>query len=78
VRRLLAEPQLVEAPKEHSSWVVSGESVVAVGGPYPLQQGWWRNPLDQDEYLLRMQSGRLLWLLNDRLDGRWWLIGWVA
>jgi len=78
VRRLLAEPRLVEGPRTQGSWRVLGEAVAEVGGPYPLQQGWWRRLRVEDEYLVRTQSGRVFWLLHDRLEQRWFLIGWLA
>ena len=78
VRRLLAAPRPVEGPKAQGSWSVLGEAVTEVGGPYPLQQGWWRRLRVEDEYLVRTQSGRVFWLLHDRLAQRWLLIGWLA
>ena len=78
VRRLLAEPRAVEGPPDRGPWRLLGEPVAAVGGPYPLQQGWWRRPREEDEYIVRTGGGRLLWLLHDLRASRWWLIGWVA
>ena len=78
VRRLLAEPRRVEGPKPSGRWPLLGELVTSIGGPYPLQHRWWRTPQVEDEYLVRVQSGRILWLLYDHRSCAWWLIGWVA
>ena len=78
VRRILAEPRAVEGPSGLRPWRVLGDVVAAVGGPYPLQQNWWRRWRVDDEYLVRTQAGRVFWLMHDRLAARWWLIGWVA
>ena len=78
VRRLLAEPRRVEGPRSGRGWSLLGERVTSVGGPYPLQHKWWRTPQIEDEYLVRVQSGRVLWLLHDHQTKTWWLIGWVA
>jgi protein ImuB len=78
VRRILAEPRSVEGPSKTGPWRVLGDVVAAVGGPYPLQQNWWRRWRADDEYLVRTRAGRVFWLMHDRLTARWWLIGWVA
>ena len=78
VRRLLETPLHIDAPQENSPWFVCGELAVDVGGPYPIEQHWWDTKQTEHEYLIRVQSGRVLWVLCDQQTNLWRVIGWVA
>ena len=78
VRRLLETPLHIEPPQQNSPWLVCGELAVDIGGPYPIEQRWWDAKQTEHEYLIRVQSGRILWVLCDQQTNLWRVIGWVA
>ena len=78
VRRLLRTPRRVDGPQPDKPWFLCGELAVDIGGPYPIEQRWWSTKETEDEYLVRVQSGRIFWLLCDQHTNLWRVIGWVA
>ena len=78
VRRLLETPLHIEPPQQNSPWFVCGELAIDIGGPYPIEQRWWDAKQTEHEYLIRVQSGRILWVLCDQQTNLWRVIGWVA
>jgi len=45
--------------------------------PYVLTGGWWDKPYDRAYQFLVCESGAILWIYQDRLDGTWHMIGTV-
>jgi len=78
VRRLLQKPLPIDRPQPNKPWVLCGELATDIGGPYPIEQRWWDTPQTEHEYLVRVQSGRVLWVLCDQQTQLWRVIGWVA
>ncbi len=78
VRRFLQTPLRIAPPQQGSPWFVCGELAIDIGGPYPIEQGWWDTKTNENEYLIRVQSGRVLWVLCDPQTNLWRVIGWVA
>ena len=78
VRRLLHTPIKIGGPEVNKPWVLCGELAVDIGGPYPIEQRWWDTKQTEDEYLVRVQSGRIFWVLCDQQTNLWRVIGWVA
>ena len=78
VRRQLQTPQALAPPPPAGAWSVLGKRVLEIGGPFPLLQRWWSSERREEEYLLKVDSGEVFWVLHDPQAGSWSLIGWVA
>ena len=83
VRRLHARPiALPPLPRqEPDGWLALGGkegSVIELVGPHLVNGGWWRRPLERAYHFARLESGRWLWLYDDRVRRRRYLQGEVA
>jgi hypothetical protein len=47
--------------------------IVEVREVWRIDDEWWRNPISRDYYEVVLDSGRLLTLHHDRVEGRWYL-----
>ena len=77
--RLLPEPRPVTVTlrEDRPNMLLLGarrERIVAFGGPWRLEEGWWDAPMERDEYQLSTASA-VYYVIYDRIAERWSLLG---
>ena len=71
IRRLRSIPEPLGSTREGQPRLPS--SLVALCGPYRLQNGWWEAEFARDYFFAECEDGSMWWLFREPRHGRWFL-----